>query len=168
MIGRNNHDRYALSFYFKCFLFLRAYCYSVDFFQETTAKLYVGNGYSIYIPDESPYSAVESAPVWEQTVPDTWVYAYNDRIRFYIERHENTSIADVEAELSDIHEFTADNNTSSGRIEMVKQEDNLITRVRLMESTDDVWCIFYAYPEDAIEGAGARIPVIIDTFAVTP
>lgn len=60
------------------------------------------------------------------------------------------------------------NNTSSGRIEMVKQEDNLITRVRLMESTDDVWCIFYAYPEDAIEGAGARIPVIIDTFAVTP
>lgn len=136
--------------------------------EETTAKLYVGNGYSIYIPDESPYSAVESAPVWEQTVPDTWVYAYNDRIRFYIERHENTSIADVEAELSDIHEFTADNNTSSGRIEMVKQEDNLITRVRLMESTDDVWCIFYAYPEDAIEGAGARIPVIIDTFAVTP
>lgn len=136
--------------------------------EEVTAKLYVGNGYSIYIPEESPYSTDDNTPVWESAMPDTWVYAYNDRIRFWIERHENKNIDETEKELVDTQGFIADNDTSSGRVELARQENDLLVRVRLMESADDTWCIFYSYPEEAIEGAGARIPVIIDTFAVTP
>ncbi|MDE6389144.1 MAG: M56 family metallopeptidase [Lachnospiraceae bacterium] len=136
--------------------------------EEETAELYVGNGYSIYIPNQSPYPEDENVPVWEQTPTDTWVYAYNNRIRFWIERHESMNIEEMEKELADTQGFIIDNESLSGRLEMAKQDADLLTRVRLMESSDVVWCIFYSYPEEAIEGAGARIPIIIDTFAVTP
>ena len=43
----------------------------------------------------------------------------------------------------------------------------IYNKVKLYEDGDDVWCVFYSYPEEAEEGWGRELPVIADTFAVT-
>lgn len=122
--------------------------------EEEYATLFVGDGFSIYVPDN-----------WSLYAPDAWSYIYNERIQFWVAHFENQTLEKVQADLAVSQNMTTESRVS-GKVEMAKQEGETITKVRLMEAADDVWGVFYTYPEEAIEGAGATLPVIADTFAV--
>lgn len=125
--------------------------------EEQTAYLYAGDGYSIYVPDEG----------WEQYKPDMWRFAYNDKIGFWVTCYEKQNLETVKKELGGTYALFP--VTESDREnEMEGQIGDIITRVRLMEQAEAnrVWAVFYSYPEEAIEGAGARLPVITDTFCI--
>lgn len=124
--------------------------------EEQAASLYAGDGYSIYVPDED----------WALYQPDSWQSAYNEEIQFWVTRYEERSMEEVRQELTESEAMNADNEMTD-KVEMAKQEGNMILRVRLYESAGDVWGVFYRYPEEATEGAGSRLPVIVDTFAVS-
>lgn len=122
---------------------------------EETASLYVGNGYSIYVPDDE----------WEPYGTDRWRFVYNDRIRFWITCYEQSNLDMVKKELGDTQALIPVME-SDRENEMEGQKEDIITRVRLVEQPESncVWAVYYSYPEEAIEGAGARLPVIADTF----
>lgn len=122
---------------------------------EETASLYVGNGYSIYVPDDE----------WEPYGTDRWRFVYNDRIRFWITCYEQSNLDTVKKELGDTQALIPVME-SDRENEMEGQKEDIITRVRLVEQPEAncVWAVYYSYPEEAIEGAGARLPVIADTF----
>lgn len=118
---------------------------------------YVGDGYSIYVPDDD----------WEQYKPDMWRSVHNDKICFWVTCYENRNLETVRNELGEVQALLP--VTESGREnEMEGQIGDMITRARLIEQAeaDRVWAVFYSYPEEAIEGVGARLPVITDTFSV--
>lgn len=118
---------------------------------------YVGDGYSIYVPDDD----------WEQYKPDMWRSVHNDKICFWVTCYENRNLETVRNELGEAQALLP--VTESGREnEMEGQIGDMITRARLIEQAeaDCVWAVFYSYPEEAIEGAGARLQVITDTFSV--
>ncbi|MDE6214274.1 MAG: hypothetical protein K2M70_12460 [Lachnospiraceae bacterium] len=124
--------------------------------EEQTATLFTGSGYSIYIPDND----------WIPCGSDIWQSAYNEKIRFWITCFAEQDISKVKRELR----FSKGMHPDAEAIrenEMAGQKGDIITRVRLIEQpkASHVWAVFYCYPEEAIEGAGARLPVIVDTFS---
>ncbi len=123
--------------------------------EEELATLFVGGGYSIYVPDD-----------WSLYAPDSWSYLFNEQILFRVEQFESQSLEQVQADLAASYGMRVDDQIE-GKLEMTAQQGDRISRVRLIENEGDVWAVFYAYPEEATEGAGARLPVIIDTFTVT-
>lgn len=122
---------------------------------EQAATLFVGDGYSIHVPDDD----------WILYGSDMWQSVYNDRIRFWITCYADQDMSQVKRELGDSQGMLPDVE-SVRENEMAGQVGDLITKVRLIEQPDAsrVWAVFYCYPEEAIEGAGARLPVIVDTF----
>lgn len=126
--------------------------------EEQTASLYAGDGYAIYVPDDD----------WEQYSPDMWRFVHNDKICFWVTCYEQHDLETSKNEIGDTYALLP--VTESGREnEMEGQIGDMITRARLIDQKDlnRVWALFYSYPEEAIEGAGARLSVITDTFCLT-
>lgn len=126
--------------------------------EEQTASLYAGDGYAIYVPDDD----------WEQYSPDMWRFVHNDKICFWVTCYEQHDLETSKNEIGDTYALLP--VTESGREnEMEGQIGDMITRARLIDQKDlnRVWAVFYSYPEEAIEGAGARLLVITDTFCLT-
>lgn len=123
--------------------------------EEEPATIFVGDGYSIYVPDN-----------WSLYAPDSWSYIFNEQLMFRIEHFEGRSLEQVQADLAASYGMSVDGRTG-GKLEMAAQQGDRISRVRLVENAEDIWAVFYSYPEEALEGAGARLPVIVDTFTVT-
>ena len=123
---------------------------------EQTATLFTGSGYSIYIPDNE----------WVPCGSDIWQSVYNDRIRFWITCFADQDMSQVKRELGFSQGMFSDAEEVSESA-MTVQKGDIITRVRLIEQPEAsrVWAVFYCYPEEDIEDAGARLPVIIDTFS---
>lgn len=114
---------------------------------EIPIMLYVGEGYSICLTDDD----------WQQNAPDAWV---NRLAQLWIAHYEDKTVDQVKKELAD------DGYIPEGS-DMTKQESEAIYKVRLNESENDVWGVFYCYPIEAEEGWGAVLPSIADTFAVS-
>lgn len=128
--------------------------------EEQPATLFWGDGYSIYVPDDD----------WRQYADDAWMSVHNEAIRFWVTRYEDRTTEEVMEELQNtagLEDLIQDDQELAVRGEWIRNKDNMVTHVRLVEYGTDVWSICYCYPEEAVEGAGTRLPVIVDTFAVT-
>lgn len=111
-----------------------------------------GKEYSFYLPDGE----------WQKAEADTWRSVANENVQLWAGLFEKDSFdRDRVEELftSDGYEWEND--------ELVKLEENIIHKVRLLEDSGDIWCVGYSYPMEAEEGWGRELPVIADTFAVT-
>lgn len=118
--------------------------------EQKQAVLTEGDGYSIYLPDGE----------WQQSDSNTWTAVLNEDVRLWTAHFQNKPIAQVEEELSE-------NGYGWIKNEMIKQEGELVHKVRLSEFEKDVWGVFYCYPAEAEEGWGRELPVIADTFAIS-
>lgn len=121
-----------------------------------SGTLFEGEGYSIYLTDEE----------WHQYAPDAWLYTVggqdvlDGQVQFWITHFEDKSVNQVKEELAD------DGYISEGSI-IFKQENEVIYNVKLNEYKNDVWAVFYCYPNGTEEGWGTLLPLIADTFAVS-
>ncbi len=123
---------------------------------EMPATLFAGEGYSIYLTDGD----------WQQHAPDAWSGAFdgqivlNGQVQLWIVHYEDKTADQVKEKLE------SDGYTSEN-IDMTKQENEVIYKVRLNEFENDVWGVNYCYPIEAEEGWGVLLPLIVDTFAVS-
>lgn len=124
--------------------------------EEKEAALVAGNGFSFYLPIEDE---------WQQTGPELWTTALNEQVVLWITHFENRAIGDVEEEL--IADGYARGEEESYCLYKWNRTEDLIYGVKLRESGNDVWGIFYYYPSEAEDGWGRDLDVITDTFAVT-
>lgn len=118
--------------------------------EQKQAALTAGEGYSIYLPEGE----------WRQSDTDTWTAAVNEQVQLWtVQFHQSAAQA--------WEELSADGYERSEGDEIVKQEGEIIYKVRLHEFENVVWGVFYCYPAEAEEGWGRELPVIADTFAVS-
>ena len=142
--------------------------------EEIPATLFVGEGYSIYLTDDGwqPHDLADSR--WQPQFPNVWIsmvdmdgqvvldgkVMLDGKVQLWIAHFKDKTVNQVQAELAG-DGYRVENS------DMIKQEDELICKVKLNEFEKDVWGVFYCFPTEAEEGCGAVLPVIADTFAVT-
>lgn len=119
--------------------------------EQKQAALAIGNGYSIYLPDDEQ---------WHLSAPDLWITDVNDQVTLWITHYEGESEDSVNQELE------RDGYTKEDLRKWWKQEGDLIYHVEQKVFENNVWGIFYSYPVDFEDGWGKEFPVIVNTFAL--
>ncbi len=120
--------------------------------EQKRATLVIGNGYSIYLPDDEE---------WQMSAPDLWTTGLNGEIALWITHFEGESMSSVRQKLK------KDGYVKEDYHKWWKQEGDLIYHAEQETFENDVWGIFYSYPADYEEGWGSELPVIANTFALS-
>lgn len=120
--------------------------------EEKQAALAVGNGYSLYLPDDEQ---------WHMTGPDLWSTELNEQIALWITHFEGESVDSVNQKLE------SDGYARDDSYKWWKQDGDLICHVEQKVFGNDVWGVFCSYPVDFEDGWGREFPVIADTFALS-
>ncbi len=115
--------------------------------EQKQATLAVGDGYSIYLPDNE----------WKQSDSSTWTAVFNEQVQLWVTHYKDSSIDSVSRNLEE-YGYTAEEGYQDG---------DLVYHASLKGSEHDVWVIFYSYPAELEEGWGRELPVIADTFALS-
>ena len=119
--------------------------------EQKQATLAVGEGYSIYLPDDE----------WQKSGSDMWTAAVNKQVRLWITHFKMATVDSVKLELE------KEGYMAVQGYDKRKKEGDLVYHARLKPFENDVWGIFYCYPTDSEEGWGRELPVIADTFALS-
>lgn len=119
--------------------------------EQKQAVLMVGDGYSIYLPEDE----------WQSAGPDLWSLEADALVRIWVTHFADESMDSVYQKLEE------DGYATVQDYEMQKQEGDLISLVELKGTENDIWGVFYCYPTAAEEGWGRELPVIADTFALS-
>ena len=125
--------------------------------------LYIGQGYSIYIPDEG-----WRLEKWvDDGIPeDTWESVVNDDVELTVLHLGEKTLAEaqgwVKAEEDD-YQLVEDKQGGLGGTDAGDRE---MLEVRFHTSGSTMYAVLYKYPMEAAEGFGTRLGVMADTFQV--
>lgn len=120
--------------------------------EQKQATLAIGNGYSLYLPDDEQ---------WHLSAPDLWTTDTNEQVALWITYFEGESVDSVNQKLE------GDGYAEEDSHKWWKQEGDLIYHVEQKVFENNVWGIFYSYPVDFEDGWGREFPVIVNTFALS-
>lgn len=136
----------------------------VDFFIEgekesVPSTLYIGDGYSLYVPDDGWTVSKSDASV-------TWLSTDNDTVGFSITKVTGKTAAEVRTDyIADSgFEFEDLNGGGFGDPLLGWDEDGDALGIMSAEKGGKVYIIAWTYPEEAAEGFGARLQQIAETF----
>lgn len=135
--------------------------------EETlSATLHVGQGYSLYIPDEGWRldDRDREDGVWEET----WESTINDDAELWVLSLGTRTLEEGQAWLraeEDDYTFQED---KQGGLWGSDPEDRTQMEVRFHSGEDALYAVVCTYPESAAEGFGTRLSVLADTFERTP
>ena len=127
------------------------------------ATLYVGQGYSIYIPDEG----------WrlEQHVDDgipeeTWESVLNDDVELTVAHYAGKTLTEARDAFVRDKDYMFEDLMGGelGDPLTGADEDGDCLSFMMAEGADTVYVIYWKYPAEAAEGFGARLGVMADTF----
>ena len=131
--------------------------------ERVPVTLYIGQGYSIYIPDEG-----WRLEKWvEDGIPeDTWESTFNDDVELTVLHMGEKTLAEaqdwVKAEEDD-YQLVEDKQGGLGGTDAGDRE---MLEVRFHSSGSTLYAVLYKYPMEAAEGFGTRLGVMADTFQV--
>ena len=125
--------------------------------------LYIGQGYSIYIPDEG-----WRLEKWvDDGIPeDVWESVINDDVELTVLHLGEKTLAEaqdwVKAEEDD-YQLVEDKQGGLGGTD---EKDREMLEVRFHTSGSTMYAVLYKYPMEAAEGFGTRLGVMADTFQI--
>ena len=125
--------------------------------------LYIGQGYSIYIPDEG-----WRLEKWvDDGIPeDVWESVINADVELTVLHLGEKTLAEargwVKAEEDD-YQLVEDKQGGLGGTD---EKDREMLEVRFHTSGSTMYAVLYKYPVEAAEGFGTRLGVMADTFQV--
>ncbi len=134
-------------------------CMLEGMLEEMPATLYVGDGFSIYIPDDG-WQIYDKAP----ESPNLISAVYSSDIRVGVARYTDKTLTDVAAELT-AEGYSYDED--SGKLQKFEGEGEgqLLLEARVYGQDNDVWVVSTGFP--AAYEWGSRLDAIADTFAIT-
>lgn len=135
-------------------------CMLEGMLEEMPATLYVGNGFSIYIPDDG-------WQIYDETIeePGQMVAVYSSTISIDVSHYKDESMPDVQSRyLTDGYAYDEYNNKNLKKIEG-EAEKQLMYVARIGGQDKDVWVVEYRFPAN-MEWQ-PRLEAIADTFAIT-
>ena len=129
--------------------------------EAVPATLYIGQGYSIYIPDEDwrlEKDVDDGIPEekWESTVNDD----VELRVLHLGEKTLEEAKAWVTAEENDYRLI----EDKQGGLGGTDEKDREMLEVRFYPSGSQMYAVLYEYPMEAAEGFGARLGQIAESF----
>ena len=132
--------------------------------EETVpATLYIGQGYSIYIPDEGWRLEKDM----DDGIPeDTWESTVNHDVELRVLHLGEKTLEQAKAWVTaaeDDYRLIEDNQCGLGGTDA---EDREMMEVRFYPSGSQMYAVLYEYPMEAAEGFGTRLGVMADTFEV--
>ncbi len=132
--------------------------------QTVPATLFVGDGYSIYIPDEGwklfgPEDGTASYDFTKYGL-DKWGSELNDQVLLWINKYDGSSVEEVREGLA-VKGYQTDGT------EMTAGEAGLSYHVKLIESEAGCYGVFYCCPEEAEEGWGRDLSAVAESFAIS-
>ncbi len=132
--------------------------------QTVPATLFVGDGYSIYIPDEGwrlfgPEDGTASYDFTKYGL-DKWGSELNDQVLLWINKYDGSSVEEVREGLA-VKGYQTDGT------EMTAGEAGLSYHVKLIESEEGCYGVFYCCPEEAEEGWGRDLSAVAESFAIS-
>lgn len=116
--------------------------------EEEPAWLVAGQGYRILIPKEG----------WTMFGPDGWVSEDDTRVRIWITHFTESSLEGKDI-LQIKEELVAEGyveTTDDGLDSFCKTEDGVETRMRFLRNEEDIFGVFYAFPDTAEYREGWR------------
>ena len=139
--------------------------------EEKQAVLTVEDGYSLYLPEGE----------WQKNVEGIWQAVVNETVCIWVERFTRENLDEQiqtglgsEIEYGEytlngeqIQEYDNLSDAELANLELLQTDGEIIYKEKLYGDGNDVWCVYYCYPEEAEEGWGRELPVIADTFAIT-
>ena len=125
--------------------------------------LYIGQGYSIYIPDEG-----WRLEKWvDDGIPeDVWESVINDDVELTVLHLGEKTLAEAQAWVKaeeDDYQLVEDKRGGLGGTD---EKDREMLEVRFHTSGSTMYAVLYKYPMEAAEGFGTRLGVMADTFQV--
>ena len=138
--------------------------FMVEGTEETVpVTLYIGQGYSIYIPDEGwrlEKDVEDGIPEekWESTVN----HDVELRVLYLGEKTLEQAQEWVTAEEDDYRLI----EDKQGNLGGTDEKDREVMEVRFHPSGSQMYAVLYEYPMEAAEGFGARLGQIAETFEV--
>ena len=131
---------------------------------KVPATLHIGQGYSIYIPNEG--WRMEKGT--EDGFPEeTWESSANDDVELRVLHLQGKTLEEARAFITaeeDDYRFQED---KQGGLLGTDELDRELMEVRFYPAEDMVYAVLYTYREEAAEGFGARLSVMADTFEIT-
>lgn len=131
--------------------------------EAVPATLYIGQGYSIYIPDEGWRLEKD---VDDGIPEDTWESTVNHDVELRVlhlgEKTLEQAQEWVTAEEDDYRLI----EDKQGGLGGTDEEDREVMEVRFYPSGSQMYAALYEYPMEAAEGFGARLSQITETFEV--
>ena len=131
--------------------------------EAVPATLYIGQGYSIYIPDEGWRLEKD---VDDGIPEDTWESTVNHEVELRVlhlgEKTLEQAQEWVTAEEDDYRLI----EDKQGGLGGTDEEDREVMEVRFYPSGSQMYAVLYEYPMEAAEGFGARLSQITETFEV--
>lgn len=144
----------------------RAETMELTFFVEGTeetepAALYIGQGYSLYIPTEGWVR--ESFT--ENGVPaESWESADNNPVELRVLHLGEQSLSDCREWIGREFDRYVLSEDKQGGLYGEDAENHMVLDIRFHENSGTVYAVAWAYPMEAAEGFGTRLSVIADTF----
>ena len=130
------------------------------------ATLYIGQGYSLYIPNEG-WGLKKGA---DDGIPEeTWESIMNDDVEFKVSHYSSVTPAEAR-QMFVAHEDYVFEDLMGGEFGDPLtgiDEDGDHLRFMSVEGNGTVYILFWEYPKGTEEGFGARMEQILGTFQVT-
>lgn len=138
--------------------------YMLEGMEETEpATLFVGDGYSIYIPDNTFRYEKDT----ENGVPtDTWESIVNEDVEFEILDLGEMDLKQAQEWVmreEDDYQLIEDKRGGLGGTD--RESD--VLDVRFETAGNRIYALMSKYPMEATEGFGTRLQVVADTFEIT-
>ena len=138
--------------------------FMVEGTEETVpATLYIGQGYSMYIPDEGWRLEKDM----DDGVPeDTWESTVNHDVELRVLHLGEKTLEQAKAWVTAAEDDYRLIEDKQGGLGGMDEEDREVMEVRFYPSGSQMYAVLYEYPMEAAEGFGARLAQIAETFEV--
>lgn len=125
------------------------------------ATLYIGQGYSIYIPDEGWRLEKDM----DDGIPeDTWESTVNGDVELRVLHLGERTLEQAKAWVTAAEDDYRLIEDKQGGLGGTDEEDREMMEVRFYPSGSQMYAVLYEYPMEAAEGFGARLEQMAGTF----
>ena len=131
--------------------------------EPVPATLYIGQGYSIYIPDEGWRLERDMDGIIPE---DTWESTVNHDVELRVLHLGEKTLEQAKAWVTAAEDDYRLIEDKQGGLGGTDAEDREVLEARFYSSGSQMYAVLYEYPMEAAEGFGARLGQIAETFEV--
>ena len=135
--------------------------------EEVIAALFIGRGYSLYIPEEGWRHEKDAD---DGTLEDSWESTVNDEVELEVRRYParlKESLATVKADFVKDRDYVFEDlmgGELGDPLTGMDEDGDFLSFMAAQSGDGTVYVISWEYPAEAAEGFGTRLALMANTF----